>query len=1114
MAITPGNYIIARLAVQGAQEFLRDLGRARHGFREAGQAAIDFAQGVAKLTILGTISSLALSAYVAFRSLLDILSDVAVDAFNAAASFQVLTIRMEGLLARQARAEDSTLAIGDAYAIASRQVEKYLDWIKEVAVTTPFEVETLANIFSLAQAYGFTAGEAQTLVLAIGNFTAGMGLSNEVMQRIIENFGQMRAAGKVTGTELRDLARGAFLPVNDILQRMADNLGIAGDQLDEFKDQAREGGVSVDEFFRAFIEIANEDFPDAMNRMARTWTGVLSNVKDFIKTVLGVEILGPLLNRFGEIAANVLNHLLAPAVRNNARWIGEFLLVAFDKLWGALTQQIIPGLTALARAFGFTVPEMTDFISVLSVIVNFLVDAAERFRIWAETVGSTIASTFTNIVSNAFSWGANIAASIAEGLISGASNFIVGALNYIGDLLSYWLSPGSPPRIAPDIDLWGSEAFKEYLEGFTMTDFSILKSLQGPLKQALDIFASLGAITDKEAGSLFVGFSEDIAAFLETGLGGGNLFADLTAQLGEFGTEMGELLEKQLALLEATKALEAAEKALEEARKAQDLAIEKVNTLKDEYNALLRAGADPAILEAKLAEINAAEEARAAAIEETKEAEAAVEAAEERLEPLEEAVKLQQELLAQLIEIQRALIDITKETGKGGGLTFEPGEFGGIPEFDPLDEKAKGKLEKDWADLFDRLGEQLKAKLAGLWQENIVDPFNDAVGRIGTSWDTAMTNIRNAWNTAWRQITTAPLFVTFADFFQDRIDSAQRIWEQWGPRLTTAIQDAWAIIRSTFSERLAGIGELIRFTQNRWEQFWDEHGGKILAKLSPALDKLGALWDRALANITGNITLFAEGLVRWWNIIKDDIDRWWNNAMDTLKKIIDNAFDALGGLIDLFIAVTERDWEGVKKSLTTIWKAAWDSITEIFDLFKNDFLGADGLLMGLINGIVEMFTGYESWDEMGKAIIDGILTGLEAKKQEVLDWLVDLAQAAIDAILAGLSGDVGGGGGGGGWQGWRWWQGWQQGWRRGRPKQYPHRQRPARLDSPDCDGGRPQCCPELQQQLHRPDRRHQFRDGRGDAGSTDPARNARGVLDELCCSGNCLRGTYLSAGRA
>lgn len=284
------------------------------------------------------------------------IASIAKEALTAAGDFQALTISFETLLAREIVASGVTDDYADALSHAVIPAKELLNWVKEIAVTTPFTVQGLARTTQLGMAMGFASEETKEMTMAIGNFTAGMGLGDEVMERIIYNFGQMRQQGKVTGTELRDLARGAFVPVTDVLKQMQVNMGLTEMSFADFREEARSGKLDVTEFFTAFISIAETQFPGAMDRMARTWQGVTNNAKDFVQAVLGAEVLGPVVDNVTQILADLLEKGMSPELRETAQSIGSALGGSFEFIAGRVRDYLLPAITDFIEMLGVKLP--------------------------------------------------------------------------------------------------------------------------------------------------------------------------------------------------------------------------------------------------------------------------------------------------------------------------------------------------------------------------------------------------------------------------------------------------------------------------------------------------------------------------------------------------------------------------------------------------------------------------------------------------------------------------------------------------------------------------------------------------------------------------------------
>lgn len=228
---------------------------------------------------------------------------------EAGAEFQTLELRLSTLNFNSAT--ESGLDYNAATAESIRLTKEQLDWIQKLAVLTPYDAQDIANVYTLARSYGFVDEEAKTLTESISNFAAGMGLGSQEIERIIVNFGQMVQQGKVTQREMNDLARGSFVPVNDVLKLMSQNTGVAMDAMDDF----RKTGESVPAFMEAFIQLVDQRFSGASEKMASTFQGATANLKDLIKSIGGMNIVKPVLDVIGRNISKFIT-----ALTDEKRW--------------------------------------------------------------------------------------------------------------------------------------------------------------------------------------------------------------------------------------------------------------------------------------------------------------------------------------------------------------------------------------------------------------------------------------------------------------------------------------------------------------------------------------------------------------------------------------------------------------------------------------------------------------------------------------------------------------------------------------------------------------------------------------------------------------------------
>lgn len=194
------------------------------------------------------------------------------------------------------------------------------------------------------------------------------------------------------------------------------------------------------------------------------------------------------------------------------------------------------------------------FQNAANGITNFSKRASENIFNFGNSIVNYIADTFDNVAD----YGANIVTQFADGMLETVS-LVADALQAIGNMITYWLAPGSPPRLLPDIDQWGTDAATEFLEGFTEADFNTIGDFGNTVEKLLKNMEVTGVDTEKIV-ELFAG---GLAQSIDTGdFGQGNL--DRIHQLaGEAGTEVAILAEKYVALAKEQRELNAITKQYE-----------------------------------------------------------------------------------------------------------------------------------------------------------------------------------------------------------------------------------------------------------------------------------------------------------------------------------------------------------------------------------------------------------------------------------------------------------------------------------------------------------------------------------------------------------------------
>lgn len=284
------------------------------------------------------------------------IKELIANTIEAGGEFQKLELRLNTLNFNALT--ESGMDFNQAQTESIRLTKEQMTWLQKLAATTPYDNQDISNTYTLARGYGFVDTEARGLTDTIIDFVSGMGLGNAEMTRIIKNFGQMRSMGKVMQRDLNDLATGAFVPVNDILDRMRQETGLTGKEFDKFRTSAE----GVNSFLNHFTALVEGRFGGAAQKMARTFGAATDNMKDFVKSVFGLNVVKPILDVLGGRLAEFMDEVTRPE-----RW---------DTIVGLATR--------MGNAFSGIVTDLLGLAPDTRSVADKVVAAFEKITEWVE----------------------------------------------------------------------------------------------------------------------------------------------------------------------------------------------------------------------------------------------------------------------------------------------------------------------------------------------------------------------------------------------------------------------------------------------------------------------------------------------------------------------------------------------------------------------------------------------------------------------------------------------------------------------------------------------------------------------------------------------------------
>lgn len=154
--------------------------------------------------------------------------------------------------------------------------DKLLKQIQDFAAITPYGTTALVELSKQLLAYGFHADEIIPTIDMLGNVAAGVGADK--MPQLILAFGQIRAAGKLTGQDLLQLINAGFNPLQIISEQ-------TGQSMTKLKDDMSKGLITFDQVKNAFRAATSEGgkFNSLMQQQSKTTAGRIDALGDSVE---------------------------------------------------------------------------------------------------------------------------------------------------------------------------------------------------------------------------------------------------------------------------------------------------------------------------------------------------------------------------------------------------------------------------------------------------------------------------------------------------------------------------------------------------------------------------------------------------------------------------------------------------------------------------------------------------------------------------------------------------------------------------------------------------------------------------------------------------------------
>jgi len=312
---------------------------------------------------------------------------------------------------------------------------------------------------------------------AFEKFIEGLGRSGDQGIKILKELG---LANERTRAALLQLAAGETT-LSDALRIVNEELAAQAEGMSALElEAARRASTTSSQ-----LQLLRNQFTDlgitigaivlpAINKLIGYLRVLIQNISDLdpriLKLGLGilgvVAVIGPLLTAFGTLLASV-------------------------GLIGVAVTWLVGAILSLASTAGLLI------IPIAGVIAAF-VGLGIALSATITNMATTAEDGFGKLASKMWEFGKNIILQFAKGMAQAAAAVIT-VLNSIGKAIAYWLRPGSPPRLLPDLDEWGTAAMESYLSGWAKADFDVFNQIADKIERFVRAFNKAADAAGRQA---------------------------------------------------------------------------------------------------------------------------------------------------------------------------------------------------------------------------------------------------------------------------------------------------------------------------------------------------------------------------------------------------------------------------------------------------------------------------------------------------------------------------------------------------------------------------------------------------------------------------------------
>lgn len=249
---------------------------------------------------------------------------------------------------------------------------------------------------------------------------------------------------------------------------------------------------------------------------------------------------------------------------------------------------------------------------------------------------------------------------------------------------------------------------------------------------------------------------------------------------------------------------------------------------------------------------------------------------------------------------------------------------------------------------------------------------------------------------AWFQSDGVAMFSQWAAMAQETFGLAAQVVGKFVADVAPWLMNELSKALEWAGEKFQGLADFIREIMPRIQQvvgvalqnlarFWEEHGENILRVISSAFDLVRGTIDTVLSVIQGVIRLVLDAILGNWSDVWNDVKSIFSTAWAGVQTLLSNGLATLKRLLELALPMLSNAWNSLWAALKALVETAWPEITKAVQTAVTNVSDAIG------KKVTEFVTA-------GENLINGLIEGVKAKAQSVLDAAVGVVKGAVGAV--------------------------------------------------------------------------------------------------------------------